>query len=127
MDLEFFTRGVKKTHLKVRLQTLTAAQRAIEYLEAKGQFSDRAKYPWPDLIVVDLKMPQLNGFDFLAWRKSSPLFSSIPVVVFSGTTEPAVVRKIFDLGANKHIVKPNVRGDWGTEVARVSGFDRQGA
>ena len=126
IDLVFFTRAVNKTHVNVRLQTLTAAQRAIEYLEAKGQYSDRSKYPWPDLIVLDLKMPQLNGFDFLAWRKSSSLFCSIPVVVFSGSTEPAMLRKIFELGANKHMVKPTELHDWETIVREIWDFGTEG-
>src|SRR5260370_35515742 len=108
IDLAFFARAASKTGLSLRLQTLTAGQQAIDYLSAKGEYSDRTKYPWPDLIVLDLKMPEVNGFDFLAWRKASPLFSSIPVIIFTGSNEPADIKQIFELGGNKHIDKPGV-------------------
>src|SRR6266581_4692697 len=105
-DLVFFRRAANRTLLNMRLQTLTAGQQAIDYLKANGDYNDRSRYPWPDLIVLDLKMPEVNGFDFLAWRKVSVLFSSIPVIIFSGSKEPDDLKRIFELGANKHIVKP---------------------
>jgi CheY-like chemotaxis protein len=121
-DLLFFGRAVRNSRLDIRLQTLTAGQEAIDYLNAKGQYGDRSKYPWPDLIVLDLKMPGLNGFDFLAWRKASALFSSIPVIVCSGSSEPEDVKRVFDLGANKHVVKPAALEEWKRVVREVWDF-----
>ena|SRR5436190_229611 len=126
IDLALFGRAASKTSLGLRLQTLTAGQQAIDYLNAKGEYSDRSMYPWPDVIVLDLKMPEVNGFDFLAWRKASPLFSSIPVIVFTGSNEPNDVKRIFELGGNKHIVKPWVVEDWEKVVREVWDFGTQG-
>jgi CheY-like chemotaxis protein len=126
IDLEFFARAANKTGLSLRLQTLTAGQQAIDYLNAKGDYSDRSKYPWPDLIVLDLKMPEVNGFDFLSWRKASRLFSSIPVIIFTGSNEPDDIKKLFELGANKHIVKPAVLEDWDKVVRDIWDFGTQG-
>src|SRR5258707_14871714 len=111
-DLAFFSSATHKTCLNIRLQTLTAGQQAIDYLNAKGEYRDRSKYPWPDLIVLDLKMPEVNGFDFLAWRKASSIFVSVPVIVLSGSKEMDDVKRIFELGANKHIVKPTDLENW---------------
>src|SRR6266851_5924353 len=88
-DLAVFGMAVDKTDLDIWLQPLTTGQQAIDYLEAKGVYADRSLHPLPDVVVVDLKMPQVNGFDFLAWRKASLLFASIPVVVLSGSKNPA--------------------------------------
>ena len=52
-DLVFFGRAANRTLLNIRLQTLTAGQQAIDYLEAKGEYNDRSRFPWPDLIVLD--------------------------------------------------------------------------
>jgi CheY-like chemotaxis protein len=122
IDLLFFARAAKNTQLNIRVQTLTAGQQAIDYLSAKGEYSDRSKYPWPDLIVLDLKMPELNGFDFLAWRKASPLFSSIPVIVLSGSSEPSDVKRVFELGGNSHMVKPGGLDNWEKVVRDVWDF-----
>ena len=126
IDLVFFGRAAKRTLFNIRLQTLTAGQQAIDYLEAKGEYNDRSRYPWPDLIVLDLKMPEVSGFDFLAWRKASALFSSIPVIIFSGSNEPDDVKRIFELGANKHIVKPTDLEDWESVIQEIWDFGTQG-
>jgi CheY-like chemotaxis protein len=126
VDLTFFGRAASKTGLNLRLQTLTAGQQAIDYLNAKGEYSDRSKYPWPDVIVVDLRMIEVNGFDFLAWRKSSALVSSIPVILFSGSNEPADIKRIFELGGNKHIVKPASLENWEKVVREIWEIGTQG-
>ena len=122
----FFARAANKTHLKIRLQTLIGGRQAIDYLEAKGEYTDRSRHPWPDLVVLDLKMPQVDGFDFLAWRKASALFSSIPVIVFSDSNQPGDMKRIFELGANKHIVKPMDLEDWESVVREIWDFGTQG-
>ena len=67
-------------------------------------------------------MPGVNGFDFLAWRKASVLFSSISVIVLSGSREPEDVKRIFDLGANKQMVKPAAMEDWEKVIREVWDF-----
>jgi two-component system, response regulator len=124
-DLLFFGRAARNTHLNIRLQTLSAGQQAIDYLSAKGEYGDRSKYPWPDLIILDLKMPEINGFDFLAWRKASALFSSIPVIILSGSSEPSDIKRIFELGADNHIVKPAGLDEWEKVVRDVWEFGKQ--
>lgn len=116
-DLALFGIAVDKTDLNIWLHTLTAGQQAIDYLEAKGAYADRILHPLPDVVVVDLKMPQVSGFDFLAWRKASRVFSSIPVVILSSSKNPAEVKRAAEMGANKHIVKPYDFEDW-KRVAR---------
>src|SRR5713226_7748905 len=83
-DVAFFDIAVDKTSLNIGLQTLTSGQQAIDYLEGRGEYGDRSLHPLPDVIVLDLRMPKVNGFDFLIWRKASALFFGIPVFVFTG-------------------------------------------
>jgi len=121
-DAALFGNAVRKTGLDICLKTLTSGSQAIQYLEAKGDYADRAQHPLPDVIVLDLKMPGLNGFDFLAWRKASGLFAAIPVVVFSGLSAEAEVKRVFELGANRHIVKPATLEDWERVVGEIYSF-----
>lgn len=125
-DLDLFGIAVAKSGLDIRLQTLTAGQQAIDYLEAKGAYADRSLFPLPDVIVLDLAMPRVSGFDFLAWRKPSPAFSSIPVVVFSGSKDPNEADRVTALGANKHIIKPADFEDWKAVVREIWDFATQG-
>jgi CheY-like chemotaxis protein len=125
-DLALFGMAVDKSGVNIWLQNLTAGKQAIDYLEAKGAYTDRSLHPLPDVIVLDLVMPQVNGFDFLAWRKASPVFSSIPVVVVSGSADPNDLHRAIALGANKHVIKPADFNGWKTVVRAIWDFGTQG-
>ena len=125
-DLALFGLAVDKSDLNIWVQNLTTGQQAIDYLEAKGAYTDRSLHPLPDVIVLDLAMPLVSGFDFLAWRKPSPAFSSIPVVVFSSSTDPHEAQRVITLGANKHISKPSDFDSWKRAVREIWDFGTQG-
>ena len=125
-DLALFGMAVDKTDLDIWLQPLTTGQQAIDYLEAKGVYADRSLHPLPDVVVVDLKMPQVSGFDFLAWRRASPIFSSIPVVILSGSKDPAEAKMAAEMGANKLLIKPTDFDDWKRLVREIWDFGTEG-
>jgi len=60
-------RSARKTHLNIKLELAPDVAHAIEYLEGEGRFADRLLHPFPDIIVLDLKMPCLTGLDVLKW------------------------------------------------------------
>lgn len=125
-DLAIFAKALTKSNFRIKLHALSAGQEAIDYLEAKGPYADRSLHPLPDVIVLDLKMPGLNGFDFLAWRKASPIFLNIPVVVLSGSNNQDDIQRVFQLGANKHLEKPSHFDDWKAVVADIYQFATEG-
>jgi CheY-like chemotaxis protein len=125
-ELALFGWAVDKCDLSIWVQNLTAGQQAIDYLEAKGAYTDRSLHPLPDGIVLDLAMPQGEGFDFLAWRKASPVFSPIPVVVLSCSNDPDKANRAITLGANKYIIKPAYFEGWKTLVREIWDFGTQG-
>jgi CheY-like chemotaxis protein len=88
------------------LQHAADGEQAIAYLEGAGAFADREKYPFPDLVLLDLKMPKLDGFEVLQWIRSNPLTSSVPVVVLAGSSFRADIRRALELGANSYAAKP---------------------
>ncbi len=111
----------KMRHL--RLQMVKDGQEAVDYLEGVDQWSDRSKFPMPDVILLDLKMPRMGGFDFLEWMRSeAPLdVKVIPVVVISGSNLEKDVKRAYQLGANIYMTKPI---DWKQfcEVMRLMGI-----
>ena len=78
----------------------------IDYLQAQGPYADRAKYPFPRMLIVDLKMPRMSGLDLLAWIKKHPRCAIIPCVVFTSSREPSDIVTAYRLGANAFITKP---------------------
>jgi CheY-like chemotaxis protein len=81
-------------------------EEALGYLQGTGAYSDRAKYPLPSLVITDLKMPRLSGFDLLA--RAKPLLESfrIPAVVLSASIADADKARALQLGARAFYVKP---------------------
>ena len=71
-----------------------------------AQYADRAMYPLPSLILLDLKMPRATGFEVLKWIRSHPELGQLPVVVLSGSELHEDVRRAYVGGANSYLVKP---------------------
>ena len=88
------------------LQRAADGEQAIAYLTGTDAFAEREEYPFPDLVLLDLKLPRLDGFELLQWIRSTPLTRSLPVVVLAGSSFRADVRRALELGANSYAVKP---------------------
>jgi CheY-like chemotaxis protein len=88
------------------IQTLHDGIEAIEYLKGKGRYSDREKYPLPCLMLLDLKMPQCDGFEVLAWRQKETGLKYFPVVVFTSSSQERDIQRAMELGATAYAVKP---------------------
>src|SRR5260370_24800089 len=82
-------------------------QEAIHYLEGTGQYAQRDKYPLPGLLLLDLKMPLMDGFDVLAWLRVHAQFDTLPVVVLTSSKLELDVEKSRQLGVHDYRVKPH--------------------
>jgi CheY-like chemotaxis protein len=89
------------------LRIVTNGKKAIEYLTGAGEFADRVKYPAPTLLLLDVKMPAMSGLEVLAWVRARPEFRTLPVVVFSSSTQDADIEFCRAHGANAYLVKPS--------------------
>jgi CheY-like chemotaxis protein len=86
---------------------LPDGEEAIKYLNGDPPYNDRNSYPIPGLILLDLKMPKLTGFDVLTWLQRNPqLTSEIPVIVLTGSIHPEDVKRAQELGAVGFEIKP---------------------
>ena len=97
----------QKANLSHPLIIVHDGQEAVDYLSGKGRYGDRAAHPLPGLIVLDLKMPRMNGFDVLAWLAGQPEFKNLPTVILSSSSYEADIQKARQLGARDYFVKPH--------------------
>jgi CheY-like chemotaxis protein len=104
-DLFFLKRAFGALDTKCDMQAVGDGAEAIDYLRGVDDYSNRAQFPIPALILMDLKMPRVDGFEFLAWLRREQELKIIPVVVFSSSNLPSDVRRAYELGANSFIVK----------------------
>jgi len=78
----------------------------MDYLEAKGIYSKRSQWPFPDLLILDLKMPERDGFEVLAALKKSPKLAGLPVVILTGSNIAGDEKLARGLGASDYHTKP---------------------
>ena len=85
---------------------LNDGEEAIKYFSGEAPFDDRTRHPLPMLVLLDLKMPKLTGFDVLTWLQNRPELAAIPVVVLTGSIHPEDIANAKKLGAVGYEVKP---------------------
>jgi CheY-like chemotaxis protein len=85
---------------------VSGGEEAVLYLEGFGPFSNRAEFPLPHLVLLDLHMPKINGFRVLKWVRGHEHFKSLPIIVLSDSSSEQDVTKAYQLGANSYLVKP---------------------
>ena len=110
-DAFFLQRAFQKAGVPTSLQFVKDGQEAIDYLDGEGDFTDRAAYPTPDLLLLDLKMPRINGFQVLEWVRQQPALKRLPVIIFSSSDEGKDINHAYDLGANSYLLKPHSSED----------------
>jgi CheY-like chemotaxis protein len=106
-DAFFLQRAFGKTGTTVGLKFVRDGQEAIDYLRGEPPFIDRSAHPMPQLLLLDLKMPRMNGFEVLHWLKTQPGLKRLLVIVFSSSAETGDINRAYDLGANSYLVKPH--------------------
>jgi len=106
-DAFFLQRAFKRAGIPVSLHFVADGQEVISYLVGTGPFDDRSAFPLPQLLLLDLHMPRLDGFHVLQWIRDQPAFRQLPIVIFSASEEPKDVSRARDLGANWYLVKPH--------------------
>src|ERR1035441_1181024 len=82
-DAYFFQRAFKRAGIPVVLHFVRDGQEVIDYLQGEGQFADRNVHPLPQLVLLDLNMPRLDGFEVLEWVRKEPRFNGLQMVIFS--------------------------------------------
>ena len=105
-DVLMFRRAARRANFNQPLQIVSNGEDAIAYLKGEGKYEDRAKYPLPALVVLDLKMPRKNGFDVLEWMRAQAALDTMQVVVLSSSDEIRDINRAYELGANSFLVKP---------------------
>lgn len=105
-DAELAIRALKKQNLANNLIHLIDGAEALDFLFGKGKFAERNIDNIPKVILLDLKMPKVNGLEVLQKIKTDQHTKRIPVVVLTSSAEDPDIKKSYDLGANSYIVKP---------------------
>jgi len=105
-DVFFLCRAFEKEGFDNSIIHVWDGQEAVDYLRGENGFEDRSRYPLPSLMVLDIKMPKLNGFDVLQWLLTRDDLEKFPVVMLSSSPQPEDMERARDLGAADYLTKP---------------------
>lgn len=118
-DVAFMRYAMKSAGLAGHLKVVEDGGEAIAYLSGQGPFSDRAQFPLPVLIFLDLKLPKVMGMDVLKWIRERPEFDLTMVIVLTSSQQATDIREAYSAGTNSYLVKPSNPLDLG-EVVRLA-------
>ena len=104
-DIELFRLALAQSGSRCRVVAVNFVRDAIKYLDNHGEFSNKSEFPKPTLIVLDLSLPGISGFDFLAWAKAEPSERVPPIVVLSSSKTELNRGLTQRLGAKAYFVK----------------------
>jgi CheY-like chemotaxis protein len=105
-DLELALRALKKAHLANRIHVARDGEEAMDFIFCEGAHSGRKLQDGPKVILLDLKLPKVDGLEVLRRVKADPRTQSIPVIVLTTSKEQRDVVESYRLGVNSYIVKP---------------------
>jgi CheY-like chemotaxis protein len=110
-DIFLMRRAFEAAKIPNPLFVVQNGQEAVNYLAGHGDYSARDRYPRPALLLLDLKMPWMDGFDVLAWLRKQPQFDGLPVVVLTSSKLQSDIDKSRELGVYDYRVKPHAFKD----------------
>jgi len=105
-DVEVALRGLRKHNLVNRIHVAEDGEAALDFLFARGACAERASEPLPRLVLLDLKLPKVDGLEVLREIKAHDRTRSVPVVVLTSSREEQDLVESYKLGVNSYIVKP---------------------
>jgi CheY-like chemotaxis protein len=104
--VEIIRRNFEASRLANRLLSVEDGQAALDYLNRKGKYNDSDKFPMPNLILLDLRLPLVDGLDVLKIIKSDQKLTTIPVVILTTSSAESDMVKAYEWHASSYLVKP---------------------
>lgn len=105
-DAELAIRALRRGNIANTIKLLEDGAEALDFLFCRGSYGDREPKNQPKVILLDLKLPKVNGLEVLRQIKTDPRTQMIPVVVLTSSAEDRDVIESYQLGVNSYIVKP---------------------
>jgi len=106
MDVELTLNAFREARLSNTIHVAKTGQEALDYLFGRDKYADRDAFPLPRLVLLDLKLPGIDGFEVLRSIKSTPILKRLPVVILTSSREEGDRALSYDQGANSYLVKP---------------------
>jgi len=118
-DVFFMERAFSKLKIRSALQVVPDGRAAVDYLSGAGAYQDRTKCPLPDILLLDVKMPDMSGLEVLQWVRERPAFAALPILLFTSSTQRSDIEFSRTHRASAYLVKPSNSENLVALVSRV--------
>ena len=105
-DVFLMERALKAAKVTSPYRVVSDGEEATRYLKGEGIYADRAKYPYPAVIFLDLNLPYMSGFEVLEWKLKNKELPPTIVIVITSSNEAKDLKRAYSLGASSYLVKP---------------------
>ncbi len=122
MDVELTLDAFSEAKLTNTIHVASTGQQALDYLFGREQYADKRAFPLPNLVLLDLKLPGIDGFEVLRQVKVTPILKRIPVIVLTSSQEEGDRALSYDNGANSYLVKPVSFTGFVDVVRQIKGY-----
>jgi len=121
-DVLLVRRAFERAGVTNALYVARDGEEAISYLEGTGKYAKRDEYPIPDIMLLDIKMPKVDGFEVLKFVRSRAEFKGLRVILLTSSEEISEVNRGYELGANSFLVKPLEFENYAAMMRTLSSF-----
>lgn len=122
MDIELTLDAFHEAKLVNTIHVASTGQEALNYLFGVNHYADRNAFPMPNLVLLDLKLPGIDGFEVLRQIKTTPILQRLPVVILTSSKEEGDRALSYDRGANSYLVKPVSFSGFLDVVRQIEGY-----
>ena len=121
-DVALARRAFRELNLRNPFHVVSDGEEALAYVTGQGIYADRTRYPLPDIMLLDLKLPKLDGFELLGQIRKMPDLNPMRIIVLTSSEDIYDVNRAYALGANSFLVKPQDFSDFSTLIRTLSAF-----
>ena len=119
---ELTRRAIRKAGNANRIDVLTDGEEAIDYIFNRGKYNDKKKYPLPGLIMLDIKLPGIDGIEVLKQIKENPFLKKIPVIMLTTSDREEDISRSYNNYANSYLTKPVGYKEFEERIMQVDSY-----
>lgn len=122
VDAKITTKALERGRVRNELHLVKDGLAAVDYLTNQNEYAEKDKYPRPDLILLDLHMPKMDGREVLEFIKNNVIFKSIPVIMLTTSEREEDILKSYEMGVNSYITKPVEFDDFLSAILAITEY-----